>query len=63
MESQSNTEIPGTNKQTKLVDIPVTNQNEALNLMVMFLHLAQKRSCFTLDEAAKIYDCIKFFQS
>lgn len=65
MESASTTELPSTNGQpakTRLVDIPVSNQNEALQLIVTFLNLAQKRGMFTLDESAKIWECIKYFQ-
>jgi hypothetical protein len=47
----------------KLVDIPVSNENVALNLMVSFLSLAQKRGTFTLDESAKIWECVQKFQS
>jgi hypothetical protein len=65
MESQSTTELPtgnGEKKQTRLVDVNVTNQNEALQLIVTFLNLAQKRGAFTLDESAKLWECIKMFQ-
>jgi hypothetical protein len=65
MESASTTELPtpsGEKKQTRLVDINVTNQNEALQLIVTFLNLAQKRGSFTLDESAKLWECIKMFQ-
>lgn len=65
MESQSTTELPmpnGEKKQTRLVDVQVTNQNEALQLIVTFLHLAQKRGAFTLDESAKLWECIRHFQ-
>jgi hypothetical protein len=62
MESQSTTEIPGEKKQTRLVDVRVTNQNEALQLIVTFLNLAQKRGAFTLDESAKLWECVKMFQ-
>ena len=65
MESNSTTQIPSANgekKQTRLVDISVTNQNEALQLIVTFLNLAQKRGAFTLDESAKLWECIKAFQ-
>ena len=66
MESQSTTEIPtpegGPQKQTRLVDIKVSNPNEALQLIATFLNLAQKRGAFSLDESAKIWECIKFFQ-
>jgi hypothetical protein len=48
-------------QEVKLVDVEVTNENIALNLMVSFLGLAQKRGCFTLDESAKIWQCIKTF--
>lgn len=65
MESGSTTEITtpsGEKRQTRLVDIPVTNQQEALQLIVTFLNLAQKRGAFTLDESAKLWECIKAFQ-
>ena len=67
MESQSTTEIPaadGTNAkaQTRLVDVKVQNQNEALQLIVTFLNLAQKRGAFTLDESAKIWECVQYFR-
>lgn len=65
MESNSTTEIPNANgekKQTRLVDIPLNTQQDALQLIVTFLHLAQKRGAFTLDESAKLWDCIKMFQ-
>lgn len=65
METQSSTDISmpnGEKKQTRLVDIQVTNQNEALQLIVTFLNLAQKRGAFTLDESAKLWECIKMFQ-
>jgi hypothetical protein len=47
----------------KIVDLPVTNPSEALNLLVTFIGLAQKRGSFTIDESAKIWECIKQFQS
>jgi hypothetical protein len=45
-----------------LTGIEVTDENVALNLIVSFLGLAQKRGAFTIDEAAKIWECIKRFQ-
>ncbi len=51
-----------TQKEVKLVDIPITDENTALNVMVSFLNLAHKRGSFTIDESAKIWDCIKMFQ-
>jgi hypothetical protein len=49
-------------KEVKLVDVPITDENIALNVMVSFLNLAQKRGAFTIDESAKIWECIKIFQ-
>ena len=46
---------------TKLVDQEVSDQNKALNLLVSFINLAQKRGAFSLDESSKIWECIKFF--
>lgn len=48
--------------ETKLVDVPVTNENMALNLLVSFINLAQRRGAFNIDESAKIYECIRKFQ-
>ena len=49
-------------KETKLVDVEVTDENVALNVLVSFLNLAQKRGAFSIDEAAKIWECVKKFQ-
>jgi hypothetical protein len=48
--------------QNKLVDVPITNENMALNVIISFVSLAQKRGAFTLEESAKIWECIKKFQ-
>jgi hypothetical protein len=53
---------PPQNKEVKLVDIPIKDENTALNVMVSFLSLAQKRGIFSFDESAKIWECIKMFQ-
>jgi hypothetical protein len=66
MESNSTTDLPTSNgekKQVRLVDVPLNTQQDALQLVVTFLNLAQKRGAFTLDESAKIWDCIKMFQN
>ena len=47
--------------QTKLVDVQVTDENVALNLLVSFISVAHKRGVFTLDESAKIWECINKF--
>jgi hypothetical protein len=48
-------------QQPNLTEIPITSENVALNVMVMFLNLAQNRGCYRIDESAKIYECIKMF--
>lgn len=48
-------------QQVNLLELPVTNENEALNVMVNFLHLAQRRGCFAIAESAKVYECVKIF--
>lgn len=48
--------------EVKLVDVKINDENTALNVMVSFLSLAQKRGAFSFDESAKIWECIKIFQ-
>ena len=48
--------------QVKLVDVKIPDENVALNVMVSFLSLAQKRGAFSFDESAKIWECIQKFQ-
>jgi hypothetical protein len=48
--------------QVNLLEMPVTNENEALNVMVNFLHLAQRRGAYAIAESAKVYECVKMFQ-
>jgi len=65
MESASTTALPlqnGEKKQVRLGDVPLNSQQDALQLIVTFLNLAQKRGAFTLDESAKLWECIKMFQ-
>jgi hypothetical protein len=49
-------------KEVKLVDVPVTDEIVALNLIVSFLNTAQRRGAFSIDESAKIWECVKKFQ-
>ena len=48
-------------QEPNLSDVKVTNENEALNIMVSFLHMAQKRGAFNLQESAKIWECVQIF--
>ena len=44
-----------------LVDIPVDSDTTALNLMVGFLNVAQRRGAFNFRESGKIGECITRF--
>lgn len=56
---QANTQA---SSQTKLVNIEVTDENVALNVLVGFLEVAQRRGVYAFDESTKILECIKKFQ-
>jgi hypothetical protein len=47
--------------EVKLTDIEVTTENMALNIMVSFLNVAQKRGTFSIAESAKIWECVQKF--
>tara|TARA_Y100000389_G_scaffold28434_1_gene24342 strand:+ start:11894 stop:12223 length:330 start_codon:yes stop_codon:yes gene_type:complete len=49
-------------QQVNVLDVEVTNENIALNILVTFVNLAQKRGAFNLKESAKIWECIQRFQ-
>ena len=53
---------PQQQQQINLVDVPITNENVSLNVMVGFLNTAQKRGVFNVQESAKIWECIRVFQ-
>ena len=53
---------PTAQNEVKLVNVPINDENTALNVMVSFLSLAQKRGAFGIDESAKIWECIQLFQ-
>jgi hypothetical protein len=44
-----------------LTEVEVTNSNIAFNVIVSFLTVAQKRGTFSINESAKIWECLKFF--
>ena len=67
-ESPETTNVPQENaeqseaNQTRLVDVDIADENVALNVMVGFLNLAQRKGAFAFDESAKIWECISRFQ-
>ena len=48
-------------KEINIMDVPVSNQNIALNVMVFFLNSAQRRGAFSMDESAKVWEAVKMF--
>ena len=52
---------PEQQKLPRLTEIPITDDNVALNVMVGFLDTAQKRGAYSMDESAKIWECVKRF--
>jgi len=46
----------------KLVDVKIDSEQSALNIMVQFILLGHKRGVYTIEESAKIWECIKIFQ-
>lgn len=50
---------PKDGAQINLLDIEIDSPNAALNVMVGFLGIAQKRGAFAINESAKIFDAIK----
>jgi hypothetical protein len=45
----------------ELTGVTITDENVALNVIVSFLGVAQKRGAFSFDESAKIWECIQKF--
>ena len=52
-----------TDTKNTLLNTPITNENVALNVIVSFLNIAQRRGSFSIDESAKIWECIAMFQT
>ena len=60
--AQTSTQTPEEKPATiVLTDVEVTNSNIAFNVIVSFLTVAQKRGTFSINESAKIWECLKFF--
>ena len=47
--------------EVQLVNTPVTDENVALNVLVGFIGVAQRRGVFNLQESAKIWESIQRF--
>ena len=44
-----------------ITSIVVNDETTALNLLVQFVHIAQKRGAFNLQESAKLWECVSKF--
>ena len=55
-------QTPEVKKEIRLIDVEIVNENVALNGIVSFVNLAQRRGVFSIDESAKIWECVKKFQ-
>ena len=40
---------------------PIANENDALNMLVNFVNIAQRRGIYNVQESAKIWECIQMF--
>ena len=48
-------------QEIRLIDVAIVDENIALNVIVSFLNVAQKRGTFSIAESAKIFECIQKF--
>ena len=39
----------------------IRDENTALNVMISFLQMAQKRGAFNLQESSKVWECVQVF--
>jgi len=52
---------PAPTLEAQLVNTPITDENVALNVLVGFIGVAQRRGVFNLQESAKIWESIQRF--
>ena len=49
------------NNKKKIIDMPLNDQNDALQILIQFIFSAYSKGAFTLEESHKIWLCIKKF--
>lgn len=49
-------------KEVLLSELEINDPNTALNVIISFINLANKRGAFDVKESAKIWECIQQFQ-
>ena len=47
--------------EESLLKKEIKDQNTALNIIISYLNLANKRGSFSLEESGKIWEAIKYF--
>jgi hypothetical protein len=57
----SSVEEESPSPEIDLTKIPITNENVALNVLVTYLNIAQRRGVFSFEESGKIWECIRIF--
>lgn len=55
-------ELSTEQKEVLLSDLKIEDPQTALNVLVSFVNLANKRGAFTIPESAKIWECVQMFQ-
>lgn len=60
MESVESTEQKSV--EIDLLNVNVENENMALNVLISFITIAQKRGAYSIPEASKIWECVQKFQ-
>lgn len=60
-QSEPTTQPVNTTPQTPLIKVDIADENVALNVMVSFLNVAQRRGAFDMAESAKIWECVQRF--
>ena len=48
-------------KKVDLLKVKIDSESVALNVLIGFIGLAQRRGAFAVNESAKIFEAIKFF--
>jgi len=53
--------VPEQPTQPSIMTVEIKDENVALNILVSFLNIAQKRGAFNLEESARIWECVQKF--
>jgi len=59
--TENTTTEPAATEQPNILNVKITDQNMALNVLVAFVDLGQKRGAYNLQESAKLWEALQFF--